>query len=176
MKYASVIRRKRSPRFSIVYWCPTRQRRIFETTPFLVDDPQGRRKALALAYEKSKAAVADKDVGGADRWERWVEDFLRERYKGRAKTLQRMLGAWEQWARFCAEEALRVPRALDYNSVLRFIAWRRAQVKPSGKHVSKNTALCDVRVMSVIMREGLRASRFCFSTTASRGYGRAMFQ
>lgn len=156
MKYASVYTRARSPRFRISYWCPTTQKRLHETTPFLIADPQGRRKALALAYEKSKAARADKDVGGADRWERWGDDFIRDRYRGRTKTLDRMLGAWRQWMQFCAEEAIRVPRALDYNAVLRFITWRRAQVKPSGRNVSKNTALCDVRVMSVVMREALR--------------------
>lgn len=158
MKYASVYPRKGSPRFRISYWCPVKQTRVHETTPFRTDDPQGRRKALARAYELSKSARADKEVGGADRWERWVADFLNERHHGpgQQKTLKRYLGAWAQWSAFFAEESVRVPRAVDYNLVLKFIAWRRAQIKPSKKHVSKNSALCDVRTLSIIMREAMR--------------------
>lgn len=157
MKYASVISRKRSPRYSIVYWCAEQQKRIFETTPFLVSDPNGRRKALLLANEKGKLAAADKETGGSDRWENWVEGFLNDRYRGRDRTLPRYIYGWSQWHAFLCETKTRVPRALDYHTVLKFIEWRSSQVKPaSGKRVSKNTALCDVKVMSVIMREAMR--------------------
>lgn len=157
MKYASVYPREGSPRFRISYFCVRRQKRVHETSPFLVTDPQGRRKALALAFQKSKAASADLSLGGAERWERWVEVFLLERYKNAEKTSARMIGAWHQWQAFLHAQGIRTPRGLDYNSVLGFVAWRRAQIKPSShKAVSKNTALCDVRVMSVIMREAMR--------------------
>ena len=156
MKYASVYARQGSPRFRVSYWCPKKQKRIHETTPFLLSDPQGRRKALDFAFQKSKAANVDNREGGRDRWEKWVEVYLVDRYKAQAKTLNRMVYAWSQWQAFLAEQGLRVPRALDYNAVLGFIEWRTAQVKGSGKRVSKNTALCDARVMSVIMREAMR--------------------
>lgn len=156
MKYASVYKRDGSPRFSISYWSPKKQKRIHETTPFLIADPQGKRKALGLANERGKEAAADKSVKGTERWEKWAEGFLRERYKARPKTLARMLGAWKQWHTFLSEEQIRVPRGLDYNAVLRFIEWRRALKKPSGRFVTKNTALCDVRAMSVVMREAMR--------------------
>lgn len=157
MKYASVYAREGSPRFRISYWSPLLQKRVHETTPFLITDPHGRRKALALAADKSKEAKADKDVGDIDRWENWVEAFLRQRYAGSEKTLKRMVGAWEQWERFLTERDLKIPRGLGYHDALAFIAWRSSQVKPSSlKVVSKNTALCDVRVMSVIMREAMR--------------------
>jgi integrase len=158
MKYASVFQRKQSPRWSVVYWCPVAQKRQYKTTPFLVTDPNGRRKAQALANEKSKDAQADKDVGGADRWENWVEAYLNDRFKNQQKTLRRYIYAWaKQWAVFLLESKIRVPRGLDYNAVLKFIAWRTAQTKPSsGKRVSKNTALCDTKVMSIVMREAMR--------------------
>lgn len=157
MKYASVYAREGSPRFRVSYWCPRRQKRVHETTPFFITDPHGRRKALDFAAERSKFARADKDVGGGDRWERWVDDFIINRYHESPKTLQRMRYAWRQWATFLHERGIHVPRGLDYAGVLGFIAWRQAQVKPrSGRHPGKNTALCDVRVMSVIMREAMR--------------------
>lgn len=157
MKYATVFTRKQSPRYSVAYWSPSAQKRVFETTPYLISDPNGRRKALDLANERSKDAQADKEVGGADRWQNWAEDFLKERYKGREKTLGRYLYGWSQWFSFLHEKKIRVPRGLDYNAVLDFVKCRSAQVKPSsGKRVSKNTALCDVKVMSIVMREAIR--------------------
>jgi integrase len=163
VKYASVFERPRSPRFYVVYWCPRRQKRVQEATPFRRDDPQGRRKALDLANERSKEARADKDTDGTERWESWVDEFLAQRYSGSAKTGARMEYAWSQWRAFLNAEQIHAPRALDYNAVLRFIAWRSSQVKPSSKKVvSRNTALCDTKVMSVIMREAMRRG---FATT-----------
>lgn len=171
MKYASVIVRKQSPRYSVAYWCPVRQARVFETTPFLLSDPNGRRKALAMANEKSKHATAGKETGDSERWESWVEAFLNDRYRGRALTLPRYIYAWSQWHSFLCEQRLRVPRALDYNVVLKFIAWRSSQVKPSsGKKVSKNTALCDVKVMSIVMRRLCAAVLLKRTTARSSGF------
>lgn len=157
MKYASVHKRKQSPNYTIAYWCPTSQKRVFKTTPFKVSDPQGYRKALAMARHRSQDARADKAASGDERWECWVPEFLETRYRGRVKTLRRYLGGWEQWFTYLTQAGIVVPRGLDYNAVLGFVSWRSSQVKPSsGKRVSKNTALCDVKVMSVVMREALR--------------------
>jgi integrase len=159
MKYASVIKRPGRNKWYMVFWDPKRQKRVQEATPLSVDDPQGHRKALDLISEKSKWAQADRKTKGVERWENWVSEFLEGRYKGvdREKTLIRMQGGWDQWRAYLEDNKFPVPRALDYNGVLGFVKWRSAQIKPSsGKMVSKNTALCDVRVMSVIMREAMR--------------------
>ena len=65
MKYASVHQRAGSPRWRISYFCTSRQKRVHATTPFLLTDPQGRRKALTFAAEKSKFALADRSAAGA---------------------------------------------------------------------------------------------------------------
>ena len=159
MKYVSVYRRARSPFWWIVYWCPKRQKRISQATPYRWDSIQGKRKALDLANDLGKAASADKGVQGRDRWECWVSDFLELRYPtpARKKTHDRMVGGWNQWRQFLLDQHIAVPRALTYQSVLDFVAWRSSQIKrSSGKKVSKNTALCDVRIMSVILREAMR--------------------
>jgi len=158
-KYASVYTRAHSPYWWISFWCPRRQKRCHESTTYRRDQVQGKRRALDLANEKSKIAGADKSEKGQDRWERWVEDFLAQRYPGenRAKTRVRMIGGWKQWREFLTDTGLRIPRALTYENVLAFVKWRSSQVKPSsGKVVSKNTALCDVRIMAVVMREACR--------------------
>jgi hypothetical protein len=158
-KYASVYARERSPFWWISYWHPKKQKRIHEATPYRRDAVQSKRKALDLADEKSKQAGADKSETGRDRWERWVSDFIADRYpvSSRKKTHDRMLGAWRQWREFLRNSAVHVPRGLTYNGVLDYVKWRSSQVKPSsGKRVSKNTALCDVRLMAVVMDEARR--------------------
>ena len=158
-KYASVYARKGSPFWWISYWHPKKQKRVHEATPYRLDAPQGKRKALDLADEKSKRARADKAETGKDRWECWVEVFIADHYPPatRKKTYDRMRGAWRQWREFLREAQVQVPRALNYNVVLEFVKWRSSQIKPSsGKKVSKNTALCDVRLMAVVMDEARR--------------------
>jgi len=159
MKYVSVYQRARSPFWWIAYWCPRRQKRVSEATPFRHDAPQSKRKALDRANELSREAFADKGGKGKDRWELWVPEFLSQRYPvaTQKKTYDRMVGGWHQWQEFLRDRKIAVPRALTYQSVLDFVTWRSGQKKKSsGKIVSKNTALCDVRIMSVILREAMR--------------------
>jgi len=153
----TVLRRKESPRWTIRFWSAERQRLIDKTSPFRVDEPQGYRKALALARKLSEEAQPGRSSCEDENWERWVEKFLEDRYRGSNRTLARYRGAWEQWRTCLAHRRIGIPRALGYQQVLDFVEWRSAQVKKSsGKRVSRNTALCDVRVMAVIMREAVR--------------------
>ena len=153
----SVIRRKKSPRWTLRFWSAERQRFVDKTSPFRVDEPQGFRKALALARKLSEEAQPGRTSGEDESWDRWVEKFVDDRYRGSCRTLTRYLGAWEQWRTFLELKRIGIPRALGYQEVLGFVEWRSAQVKKSsGKRVSRNTALCDVRVMAVIMREAVR--------------------
>lgn len=156
MKYVSVIARPRSPFFRVAYFCPTENRRVWVTTEFRVDDPQGRRKALNWASEKSKAAVAAVGAGGTEQWSQWARPYIESRYAGRAITLPRMLAAWDQWELFLTEKKVPGPRALDYNKVAEFVTWRMSRRRRSGKTPTKNTALADTRAMSVVMREACR--------------------
>jgi integrase len=170
VKYVSVYRRARSPFWWIVYWCPKRQKRISQATPYRWDSIQGKRKALDLANDLGRAASADKGAQGRDRWECWVPDFLELRYPtpARKKTHDRMVGGWNQWRQFLLDQHIAVPRALNYQAVLDFVAWRSSQKKKSsGKVVTKNTALCDVRIMSVVMREAMRRD-FCEGNPCDR--------
>lgn len=156
MKYASVVQRKKSRFWSIIYDDPITNRRKMKATSHLVDSPMGRRKALDEANELAKIAIAHKDVVDSERWENWVEDTLRVRYRSSQKTLTRALGAWSQWRQYLGEQRILVPRALDYSGVIGFVAWRTAQRKRNGDPVSNNTAICDVRICSVVMQEAMR--------------------
>lgn len=153
----TIIKRKNSPRWTLRCWNPERQRLVDSTTPFRIDDPQGYRKAVDLGSKLAREAKIERGDGVTEQWGAWVEAFLEARYSSGAKTLRRYRGAWSQWRAFLELEQICIPRALSYQRVLGFVAWRSSQVKRySRKRVSKNTALCDVRVMAVIMREAVR--------------------
>lgn len=156
MKYASVVKRKQSPFWSIIYSDAVAGRRLMKVTNHRVDSPMGRRKALDEANELGKVAAAHAGVITSERWENWVDACLRVRYRSSPKTLTRALGAWSQWAEFLGDRKILVPRGLDYNAVMGFVAWRTGQRKRNGDPVSNNTAICDVRICSVVMQEAMR--------------------
>ena len=89
-------------------------------------------------------------------WSVWVRPYLELRYRNSPLTLKRYLGAWEWWQLFLKEDKIPAPGHLTYNHVTRFIAWRQAQRRHCGKNISLNTALSDVKVMSLLMREAMR--------------------
>lgn len=154
-----ILQRRNSPRWTARFWSSTRQRLVDVTTPFRVDDPQGYRRAVGYARALVERENPDRSPCAEECWDVWVLPFLEARYGNSAKTLRRYRGAWEQWRAFLELRELRIPRALTYQQVLEFVSWRSSQVKRlSGKRVSKNTALCDVRVMAVVMREAIRRS------------------
>lgn len=155
-KYTTVYRRPRSPYWWIAYLDPKTGRRAWKATSFHVDTPMGRRKAQDEANELSRDAVASAGSASAERWESWAEDFLRMHYRNSPKSYVRAKGAWSQWRLFLAQRKILMPRALDYQAVEAFVRWRAAQEKRNKEKVSINTALCDVRICSVLMGEALK--------------------
>lgn len=172
-KDASIYPRKRSPYYWLSYWCPAQLRRKHVSTMIRRDDPNGYRKALRMAQDKSEEATATRGVARREAWGSWVEAFIRMNYPEREdrpegnRTLERYLGAWDVWREFLAIHKVATPAAFDYNTCLDFVKWRKNQKRNNGKLISHNTALCDLRVMSVIMREAVRRG-FCQGNPCDR--------
>ena len=124
-------------------------------TPFRLDDPAGKRKAIHFAESKAREYARTGLARRKEGWSVWVQSFLENRYRV-PTTLKRYLGAWAKWIEFLTEEKISAPAQLNYNHVLRFVAWREGQERPNGNRISRNTALCDVKLMSVVMREAIR--------------------
>ena len=156
MKYVLVRKRERSPYWYIAYPDSLTGARKWKATSHRTDAPMGCRKALDEANDLAKGSPVYDEASPSERWEVWVEDCLNARYRSSQKTLTRALGAWSQWRTFLAERKIPVPRALDYNGVMAFVAWRTAQTKRNGDPVTNNTAICDVRICSVVMQEAIR--------------------
>jgi integrase len=166
-KDASIYPRARSPYFWCSYWCPEKMRRLHKSTGFRLDDPAGHKKALRFAQDKSEESKASRGLSSREAWGAWVEVFLKLRYADGSRTLERYLGAWDWLRTFLVEKKTPTPAGVDYNLVLEFITWRTGQRRNNGKKISRNTALCDVRVWSVVMREAVRRG-FCQGNPCDR--------
>ncbi|MEI7553138.1 MAG: hypothetical protein WCL24_12495 [Verrucomicrobiota bacterium] len=171
MKFAGVFGRSDRKSWYINYPHPQTGVRVKEGTPFLRGDPQGYRKALDLATEKGKSGLASKLYANGERWETWVPAFVTRHYT-HPKSLVRAEGAWKHWRSFLDQHTIPVPRALMYQHIVEFVSWRTAQKKRNGSLVSKNTALCDLRIMSTIMREAVKLGLAGANPCASPGFKR----
>lgn len=159
-KDASIYRRVRSPFYWLSFWCPLALKRVHRSTGFRHDDPSGYKKALRLAQEKSSEATATRGFARREAWGSWVENFFRLNHVEGSRTLERYLSAWDTLREFLVIRKIATPAAVDYNHVLDYLAWRTAQKRNSGKPISRNTALCDVKVWSVVMTEAVHRG-FC---------------
>jgi integrase len=154
----SVYRRAGRKYYYISYRDPLRpdRYRIHEATPFLVSDPEGMRKANALAQEKAGAIRISGDGAQVERWESWVLPFLEHQYAESPLTLRIYKTSWRWVSLFLIREAhVRVPRALTYAHIRAYHQWRTNFKKVGGRQASGNTALGDIKALSVVMNEAV---------------------
>lgn len=157
MQGISVYERPGRPTFYVAYDCPLRARRVCESSGIKTDDPRGKLAAYAYAREKSSSGVMHGQSRDISAWGNWVEAWLRMRFAGQPLTLTSYLGAWKFLSHFLHEQKIPTPRALTYGHCVNFVLTREKQVKKrSGRKVSRNTALHNVKVLSRIMREAVR--------------------
>lgn len=157
MQGISVYQRSGRHTWYVIYDCPKRGRRVFESSGFRLDAPNGKLQAYAYARQKSQSGITHGVEQHHEQWSAWAETWLRVRYKAKDKTLTSYLGAWKQLSFFLHERKLFLPRQLTYSHVVDFVHWRETQVKKaSGRKVSRNTALHNVKVLSRLMREAVR--------------------
>jgi integrase len=152
----SVFQRTGRPVWYLKYVSTSTGQWVSEASPFRTDDPAGEKKALRSAEQKAKEFEQTGLARRNERWEVWVRPYLDQRYRNSALTLKRYLGAWDWWQLFLKQNKIPAPGHLTYNFVMAFVSWRQAQKRHCGKNVSLNTALCDVKVMSLLMREAVR--------------------
>ena len=121
---------------------------------------------LALAREKSEEAKAMKPVLEKTAWENWVEEFINSRYRNRC-TLVRMRGAWKVLCEWLGKRGLFAPSMIEYRHAQDWVDWRTGQKRPNGNYISRNTALCDLRILAILMREAMRRG-YCDGVTIER--------
>lgn len=129
---------------------------VSKATPFKVANPGSKRRARAWAEKMLKEFTSSGGRASAEKWSDWVSAYLQDKYRHSPRTLQSYEGSWATVADFLAEHGVHVPAQVTFNHVVAFLTWRTAQKRHSGAAISRNTALQELRVLSLIMREAVR--------------------
>ena len=119
------------------------------------NDPKETRQAHLVRSKAESAEIAN-EIKKVSRegWD-WVDEYL-ESHCTNERTLARYLATWETFLFWLSEAGIKCPRELDHNGIVEYVKWRTGQKKRSGKQVSQNTAIMDLRVMSQVMAEAVR--------------------
>lgn len=106
---------------------------------------------LEVEQRKQRVRVSD-----PEKWESWVSKYIEERYEGSPKSLSRYKVRWQAIRAFLADKRIAYPRQLTFNVVAEYVEWRRkgdaGKVWPS----SKNTAIGDVKFLSLLCSRAIQ--------------------
>ena len=129
------------------------------STGIPLSDPESKRKAKAEAYKLSCAERSNSRVRQVERWQFWVPEYFDIRYgaesDGRNLTRIRARSAWASIAAYLAECKVATPRQMTYKVAAGYFEWRKAR-KRGGRCITHNTAVTELRFLSVAMREAVR--------------------
>jgi integrase len=145
---ASLYRRARSP----FHWCsyidPATGRRLQRSTKLRLDSVDQTRKARDLCREITQAEGRTPEY--QEVWEAWVPRFLNQRYHG--LTLVRYTTEWRNISAYLAEHRIDTPRQLSRSAARGYIEWRAVEHEATFAGC-KNTALLELKLLALIMRE-----------------------
>lgn len=152
---ASIYRKNRSP-FWFVQYTDIHGVRHNKSTGLRTDDPGDTVKARILRAElEAKELRRNEQTVRGELWEAWVPQYL-ERHCQTARTYERYKGNWVWLAHWLQENRYDAPKAITYRNALSYIDWRIAYKKKSGKTVSRNTAIMELKLLAMIIGEAVR--------------------
>lgn len=148
---ASLYRRPKSPFWWIKWRDPEQSRVIRESTRFRIGIG-----ADLLAARRLRAELQVKEQSGAtcraSGWD-WVLPFLEAKYRARPGG-RRPVTSWRGLRSFLEHAGIAHPHQLKRADCLAYPGWRTAG--GSMKAVSHNTAILELRTLSVVIRESVR--------------------
>jgi integrase len=169
---ASIYKRDRSPFWWVEFVDATGKRKQ-QSTNLRYDCVAQTRQARQRRDDLSALEATAKATGNSPEiWRAWVKRFLSQRY-GATATGARAEQAWHNLAAYLDAAGIAVPRQLTRQQVRDFIEWRNEARAEAGIHKgAKNTALLEVKFLSLIMDEAV-ASGFANNNPCTRlGIGR----
>jgi integrase len=114
------------------------------------------RKARELCAERSLAEAKISAASTSERWQSWVPQFLANRYARQPNSKLRYSLAWKNVNLFLEERDIPTPRHLERTHCTDFINWRQTPQKKKGIYrAGHNTALLEVKVLSLVMKEAV---------------------
>jgi hypothetical protein len=154
---ACLYKRKRSPFWWIKYRDPFTGKIIYESTGFKLFVGPETRRAKELEAEKTLAERATARVSSSENWSAWVNQFIAARYSQSAASRLRFTTAWHSVEMFLLEMKIAAPRNLTRDHCNAYFEWRKQPDTKNGKYrAGHNTALLEMKTLSLLMKEALR--------------------
>ena len=151
---AYLYRKTRSPYWYIQYLDSERKKHD-KSTGLRADDPNDTAKAKRLRAELEANEHGHIPLVNGAAWDSWVPKFL-DRHCQTEATLERYTDGWKWLALWLQRERIHSPRQLTYRLGVEYVDWRTTFKKRTGKVVGRNTAIFELKTLSLIMGEAVR--------------------
>lgn len=154
MIMAYLYHKKRSPYWYIQY-VDSERKKHDKSTGLRADDPNDTVKAKILRAQLEAKEYQRVPVVNGAAWDSWVPKFF-VRHCESPKTLERYEDAWKWLALWLQRERIHSPRQITYRLGVEYVDWRTTFKKRTGKTVGRNTAILELKILSLIMGEAVR--------------------
>ncbi len=154
MIMAYLYRKNRSP-FWYIQYVDSDRKKHDKSTGFRADDPNDTIKAKSLRAELEAKEYQRVPVVNGAGWDTWVPKFL-VRHCQTKKTFVRYEDAWKWIALWLQRQRIHAPRQLTYRLGVEYVDWRTNFKKRTGKTVRRNTAILELKLLSLITGEAVR--------------------
>ena len=151
---AYLYRKNRSPYWYIQYIDSERIKHD-KSTGLRADDPNDTAKAKTLRAELEANEHRKIPLVNGAAWDIWVPKFL-DRHCQTEPTLERYQDAWKWLAMWLQRARIHAPRQLTYRRGVEYVDWRTNFKKRTGKRVGRNTAIFELKTLSLIVGEAVR--------------------
>jgi len=154
---AFIYTRKRSPFYWLRFRDPLTGEVVAQSTGLRVGNAHDKRAAAELEAQKT---LAERETGRPARneaWAHWVRTFLATHYSQNEGSLTRYSSAWRNVELYLKEMKIAAPRNLTREHCLHYFEWRKTPDIKNGKYrAGHNTALLDIKVLCLVMKEAVR--------------------
>ena len=151
---AYLYRKNRSPYWYIQYLDSERKKHD-KSTGLRADDPNDTAKAKVLRAELESNEHGKISLVNGGAWDAWVPKFF-DRHCQTEATAERYEDAWKWIALWLLHERIHSPRQITYRRAVEYVDWRTNFKKRTGKTVGRNTAIFELKTLSLIMGEAVR--------------------
>ena len=114
-----------------------------------------RSKAKVLRAELEAGEYRKIPVVNSAAWDHWVSKFF-ERHCPTKATFDRYEDAWKWIALWLQRKRIHSPRQMTYRQGIEYLDWRTTFKKRTGKIVGRNTAILELKLLSLVMGEAVR--------------------
>lgn len=151
---AYLYRKHGSPYWYIQYLDADR-RKHDKSTGLRADDPNDTVKAKILRAELEAKEYRGMPLVNGAAWDTWVPKFFERHCQSKA-TFDRYEDAWKWVALWLQRQRIHAPRQLTYKLGVEYVDWRTHFKKRTGKTVGRNTAILELKMLSLVMGEAVR--------------------